>query len=74
MSQIHDLLNAKLEASSFCRETVAFIYSYLKSRKQFIRINGTQGYLGDMISGVLQGSILSSILHDLLKDNSTSQL
>ena len=49
---IHDLLKDKLGASSFCRETVAFIYSYLKSRKQCIRINGTQSYLGDMISGV----------------------
>ena len=37
----------------------------MKNRKQCVRINGTQSYLGDIISGVPQGSILSPILYNL---------
>ena len=48
----HDLLVAKLDEYGFNRNTVAYLYSYLKNRKQYIRINGTQSYLGDIISGV----------------------
>ena len=57
-----DLLVAKLDAYGFNRDTVAYVYSYLKNRKQCIRIYGTQSYLGDFISGVPQGSILGPIL------------
>ena len=55
---IHDLLLAKLDAYRFI---VAYIYSYLKKRKQCVIINGTQSYLEDISSGVLQGSILAPI-------------
>ena len=48
----HNLQVAKLDAYGFNRDTVAYIYSYLKNRKQCVRINGTQSYLGDIISGV----------------------
>ena len=68
---IHDLLKTELDASSFCRETVAFIF---ESRRLFIKTNGTQSYMGDMISGVSEGSIGSSILYDLFKGDSTSKL
>ena len=61
----HDLLVAKLDAYSFNRDTVAYIYSYLKNRKQCVRINGTRSYLGDIVSGVPQGSILGPILYNL---------
>ena len=61
----HDLLVAKLDAYGFNRDTVAYIYSYLKKRTQCVRINGTQSYLGDIISGVPQGSILGLILYNL---------
>ena len=61
----HDLLVAKLDAYSFNRDTVAYIYSYLKNRKQFVRINGTQSYFGDIISGVTQGLILGPVLYNL---------
>ena len=37
----HDLLVAKLDAYGFNRDTVAYIYSYLKNRKQCVRINST---------------------------------
>ena len=61
----HDLLVAKLDAYSFNRDTVAYIYSYLKNRKQCVRINGTQIYLGDIISGVPQRSMLCPISYNL---------
>ena len=61
----HDLLVAKLDAYSFNRDTVAYIYSYLKNRKQFVRINGTQSYFEDIISGVTQGLILGPVLYNL---------
>ena len=61
----HDLLVAKLDAYSFNRDTVAYIYSYLKNRKQCVRINGTRSYLADIVSGVPQGSILGPILYNL---------
>ena len=37
----------------------------MKNRKQCVRINGTQNYLGYIISGVPQGSVLGSILCNL---------
>ena len=61
----HDFLVAKLDAYGFNIDTVAYIYSYLKNRKQCVKINGTQSYLGDIISGVPQGSILGPILYNL---------
>ena len=60
----YDLLLANLDAYGFNRDTVAYIYSYLKNRKQCVKINGTQSYLGDIISGVPQGSILGPILYN----------
>ena len=36
----------------------------MKNRKQCVKINGTQSYLGDIISGVPQGSILDPILYN----------
>ena len=61
-----DLLVAKLDAYDFNRDTLAYIYSHLKNRKQCVRINDTQSYFADIISGVLQGSILGPILYNLL--------
>ena len=61
----HDLLVNKLDAYGFNRDTVAYIYSYLKNRKQCVRINGTQSYLGDIISGVPKGSIQGPIFYNL---------
>ena len=55
----------KLDAYGFNRDTVACIYSYLKNRKQCARINGSQSYLGDIISGVPQGLIIGPILYNL---------
>lgn len=51
----HDLLVANLNAYGFNRESVAYIY-YLKNRKQCVRINNTQSYLGNI-------TVLSSVFH-----------
>ena len=37
----------------------------MKNRKECVRINSTQSYLGDIISGVPHGSILGPILYNL---------
>ena len=58
----HDVLVAKVDAYGFSRDTVVYIYSYLKNRKQCVRINDTQSYLRDIISGVPQRSILGLLL------------
>ena len=65
----HALLVAKLDAYGFNRDTVAYIYSHLKNRKLCIRINGTQSYLGYIISGAPQGSILGPVLYKLFFNN-----
>ena len=61
----HDLLVVKLDAYGFNRDTVAYIYSYLKNRKQCVGINGNQIYFGDIISGVPQRSMLCPISYNL---------
>ena len=53
----YDLLIAKLEASGFDTYAIRFVYSYLKNRKQCVKINDTYSDLPDIISGVPQGSM-----------------
>ena len=59
----HDSLVAKVNACSFNRDTVAYIYSYLKNKKQYFRINTILSYLRDIVSVVPQGPILGPILY-----------
>ena len=54
----HDLLIAQLEAYGLSLSALAYIYSYLKGRKQSVRINSITSTYLDTISGVPQGSIL----------------
>ena len=58
----HDLLIAELAANSFDRNTLKLFHSYLKDRKQVIKVKGFVGILKKIISGVPQGSILGPIL------------
>ena len=54
----HDLLIAKLDAYGSEKEALSLIYSYLKNRKQSIRINNVYSTFLELISGVPQGSFL----------------
>ena len=61
----HDLIIAKLAAYEFKRETLRLIYSYLKGRKQCVKINNTYSDYNEIISGVPQGSILGPVFFNL---------
>ena len=57
----HDLLIAKLHAYGFDGDALVLTYSYLKRRKQSVRINNTYSSFQEVISGVPQGSVLGPI-------------
>ena len=61
----HDLLIAKLHVYGLSKDAVTFIYSYLKRRKQGVRINDTVSFFQILLSGVPQGSILGTILFNI---------
>ena len=62
----HYLLIAKLDACDFENEALSLISSYLKNRKQSVRINKVYSIFVVLISGVLQGSVLGVFfLNDL---------
>ena len=65
----HDLLIAKLHAYGFDEDALVLTYSYLKRRKQSVRINNTYSSFLEVISGVPQGSVLGPILFNFyIKD------
>ncbi len=61
----HDLLIAKLHAYGFDENALVLIYSYLKRRKQSVRINNTYSSFQTILSGVPQGSVLGPILFNV---------
>ena len=61
----HDLLIAKMHAYGFSKNSLVFFYSYLKRRKQNIRINNTHSIFQILLSGIPQGSILGPILFNI---------
>ena len=58
----HDLLVAKTYTHGYSMDTITFIYSYLKRRKQGVKTKNTEGLLRIFLSGGPQGSILALIL------------
>ena len=62
----HDLLIAKLQAYGFHKTALKYIYSYLKGRRQGVKINGIYSKFLTILAGVPQGSILGPILFNIL--------
>ena len=60
----HNLLTAKLDAYGFDNYTIRYVYSYLKNRKQCVKINNTYSDLLDIISVILIASA-----HNYADDN-----
>ena len=65
----HDLLMAKLYAFGLYMDAITFIYSYMKRRKQGVKINDTESLFKILLSGVPQGSILGLILFNIFIDD-----
>ena len=61
----HDLLIAKLEAHGLSHEMVKRVYSYLKDRKQVVKVKGFAVILKSIIPGMSQESILGPILFNI---------
>ena len=61
----HDLLVEKLHADGLSEDAVTFADSYLKRRKQDVKINDTESVLQRLLSGVPQGSILGSFIKNV---------
>ena len=61
----HDLLIAKMHAYGFEFNTLVFFYSYLKRRRQNVKINNIFSVFQILLSGVPQGSILGPILFNI---------
>ena len=61
----HDLLIAKLNAYGLSENAILYIYSYLKERKQCVRINNINSRYEFILSVVPQGSILGPIIFNI---------
>ena len=62
---VHDLLIAKLEAYGFDRDSLKFMYSYLKARAQTFNVGSSCSSLGSIKIGVPHGSVLGAMLFNI---------
>ena len=58
----HVLLIAKMHFYRFSIDSFTFFYSYLKRRKQNVRINNIHSFFQILLSGFFQSSILAPLL------------
>ena len=65
----HDLLIAKLNAYGFEKSALKLIYSYLKGRKQRVKINIEYSSWADILNGVPQGSVLGPLLFNIFTND-----
>ena len=61
----HELLIVKLYAYSFDKNSLHFINSYLKGRKQRTKINSSYKVFAEILFGVPHGSILGPLLFNI---------
>ena len=59
------MLIAKLHAYGFNKKVLTFFYSYLKPRKQSVKINDAKSFFQILLSGVPKGSIFGPVLFNL---------
>ena len=50
-------------------DAIAFIYSYMKKRKQAVKINDIESLFKILLSGIPQGSILGQFLFHILSND-----
>ena len=62
---LHDLLNVKIHAYGLSKDAVTFVYSYLKGRKQGVKMIYFQSFVQILSPTVTQNSTLGSILFNL---------
>ncbi len=61
----HDILVSKLYAYGMSQETVTLLASYLRNRKQRVKVGNCKSDWGPLSKGVPQGSIMGPILFNL---------
>ena len=62
----HNLLPARLRAYGLSGDVVTFVHSYLKCRKQRVKLNDTESVFQTLLSGIPQDSMLGPILFNIL--------
>ena len=65
----HDVLIAKLHAYAIKKGSLNLLFSYLKNRKQRVRLNNTYKEWIEILFGVPQGSILDPLLFNTFSCN-----